>query len=476
MKAALYPRVSTEEQSKEGYSLNAQLEKMRAFCFSQGWEIYKEYVEEGRTGKNMERPQLQALLSDLQHVDVIIVYKLDRLSRNVSDINILLNTFEQNKVAFKSVTEPYDTTTAQGKLLINIFASLAQFEREQLAERTYMGMARKHEEGLRNGGRAPFGYSFVDSGALAVNEEEAKWVRFIFESFHTKGKKMITEQLNNNGVRTRTGALWNTSAVDYVVTNPVYYGALRWNYRTKKGNRTYEEIIVEGNHPPIVSKELYDSIKKVRKDRKHTGWKSRTVYPFSSVIRCKRCGHSMYGEKRKRADGSDYRFYKCAGRFQYKMCDMPVIAEDTLEQEFIKGLEYVQLDGEVPEQQDKVDVNDIKKELKKVEARKERWKELYVDGDISKKEYKEKIDDENEKENALLRSLEVTNETPTVEVINNIIHNIKTKWTDISYESRKQILSKLFETIQIECIQSHKGGRNERPVIEIKEYSLKVLA
>lgn len=472
MKVALYPRVSTEEQSKEGYSLAAQLEKMRAFCFSQGWTIYKEYVEEGRSAKDMERPQLQALLADMAYYEVVLVYKLDRLSRNVGDINYLLNTFEKNKVAFKSVTEPYDTTTSQGKLLINIFASLAQFEREQLAERTYMGMARKHEEGSRNGGRAPFGYYLDDNGNLDIDEVEAKWVRWMFESFHTKGKKMITEELNKNGVRTRTGAYWNHSAVDYVVTNPVYYGALRWNYRTKQGNRTYEEVVVEGNHPAIITKEIYDAIKKTRKDRKNTGWKSRTVYPFTSVLRCARCGHAMHGGKRSRADGSVYRFYKCAGRFEYKMCDMPVLAEDTIEQEFIKSLEYVPVETDAPDQQE-VDYVEIKKEIKRIENRKANIKDLYIDGELTKKEYKDKMESETEKENALRRSLEIQSEISTSEAINSIVENIKTKWQDISLENRKRIMTTIFDTILIECLKSHSGGLGERPVLEIKETTFK---
>jgi site-specific DNA recombinase len=468
MKAALYPRVSTEEQSKEGYSLAAQLEKMRAFCFSQGWTIYKEYVEEGRSAKDMERPKLQSLLSDVQQFDVVLVYKLDRLSRNVGDINQLLNTFEKNKVSFKSVTEPYDTTTSQGKLLINIFGSLAQFEREQLAERTHFGMARKHQEGSRNGGRAPFGYYLDDNGQLAIEDAEAKWVRWMFEAFHTKGKKMITEELNKNGIRTRTGAYWNHSAVDYVVTNPVYYGALRWNYRTKQGNRTYEEVIVEGNHPAIITKESYDEIKKKRKDRKNTGWKSRTFYPFSSVLRCARCGHSMSGGKRNRADGSVHRFYKCAGRFEYKICDMPVLAEDTIEQEFIKSLKYLPVETEAPDQE-QVDYIEIKKELKRLESRKANIKELFLDGDLTKKEYKEKMDDANEKENDLRRSLEIRSESATADAINSIINNIKTKWQDISFENRKRILTTIFDSIKIECLKSHSGGLGERPVVEIKE-------
>lgn len=253
---------------------------------------------------------MQRLMKDLERkvFDVVLVYKLDRMVRSVYYLNELLQEFEKSNVRFNSMTEHFDTTSANGRMMINIIGTLAQWEREVNSERTYVNMMQKHEQGQRNGGRAPFGYALDKDGKLVIFEEEAKWVRWMFESFHTNGKRMITEGLNKNGVRTRTGAFWNTSAVDYVVTNPVYYGALRWNYRTKQGNRTYEEVVVEGQHPAIITKELYDSIKNIRKNRKHTGWKSRTVYPFSTLLRCGRCGHSMHGEKRKRIDGSEHRF------------------------------------------------------------------------------------------------------------------------------------------------------------------------
>jgi site-specific DNA recombinase len=475
MKAAIYIRVSTEEQAKEGFSIATQKEKLTDLCKLHEWNIFDYYIDDGYSAKDLNRPDMQRLLKDIKNrsFDIIVVYKLDRMVRSVYYLNELLQVFEKSNVRFNSMTEHFDTTSANGRMMINIIGTLAQWEREVNSERTYVNMMQKHEQGQRNGGRAPFGYELNDEGNLAINEDEAKWVRWMFESFHTKGKKMITEHLNKNSIRTRTGALWNTSAVDYVITNPVYYGALRWNYRTKQGNRTYEEVIIEGDHPPIVTKEVYDDIKKVRKSRKNTGWKSRTSYPFSSVLYCHRCGKSMSGAKRKKADGSDYRFYKCSGRFEYKVCDMPVIAEDTIEQVFLESLEFVQVSTEVPEQE-KIDIQTTKKELKRIQTRKANWKELFVDGDLTKKEYKEKMDEEIEKENTLLRSLEIENETSNMEIVNEILSTLPEKWSRISFENRKRIVSQIFEKISIECIKSHKGGLGERPVIEIKEVKTNV--
>jgi site-specific DNA recombinase len=469
MKVALYTRVSTEEQAKEGFSLSAQLEKMKAFCFSQGWQIYKEFTEEGRSAKDLERPQLQSLLKEMNHFDVVLVYKLDRLSRNVSDINILLNTFEKNNVAFKSVTEPYDTTTAQGKLLINIFASLAQFERDQLAERTHMGMTRKHEEGQRNGGNAPFGYDLIN-GELVINPEESKWVKFIFDQFELKGRNVIAKELNRNGVRSKKDTLFNPSMVTYIAKNPVYYGYLRWNYRHKNGKRTYEEIIVPGKHKPIITKEQFDKVNRRMKERVNKGHKGHAIYPFTGILKCKRCGKKLNGAKRNKADGSVYRFYKCSGRFTQGICDMPVIGENVVDFEFANKLNLDDIEFQVPTEES-VDIKAIEKELKKVRSRIERLEELYIDGDIPKKKYRERLEIEQKKETELSQSLNVDNETMSPEEIKETIHDFTNDWSELSFEERKKWVHLFFDYIEIECHSNHKGG-NDTAIIEITDYAL----
>lgn len=176
------------------------------------------------------------------------------------------------------------------------------------------------------------------------------------------------------------------------------------------------------------------------------------------------------GSKRKKADGTYHRYYKCTGKGTYRICDMPVLAEDTIEQEFINSLEYVHIDIEHEEEQ--LDIKSLEKELKRVEGRIERLEELYIEGDISKKKYREKLEIEQEKETALRQSLESSHEIITPDAIHAILNNLKTDWLLISLEKRKEIIHQLFDKITVECLQSHKGGLGERPIIEFKEVSL----
>jgi site-specific DNA recombinase len=149
MKVAAYIRVSTQMQVEDGYSLSAQRERLKAFAYSQGWEIVKFYVDEGLSAKDMDRPDLQRMLKGVREgiFDIVLVYKLDRLTRSVIDLDKLLTEFSKHDVMFKSSTEVYDTTTATGRLFIRLVASMAQWERENLGERVRFGMQEKARKG-----------------------------------------------------------------------------------------------------------------------------------------------------------------------------------------------------------------------------------------------------------------------------------------------------------------------------------------
>src|SRR5690625_5198821 len=175
MKVGLYPRVSTDEQAKEGYSIDAQIKNSINFINSQGWELYDIYTDDGFSAKDLERPGMQKMIEDIKirKFDVVVVYKLDRLVRSVSDLHELLKLFDKYEVKFKSVTEMFDTTNAMGRFFITLVAAMAQWERENLAERVRFGIEQMVSEGERPGGKLPFGYT--KEGELI--EQEAETIR-----------------------------------------------------------------------------------------------------------------------------------------------------------------------------------------------------------------------------------------------------------------------------------------------------------
>lgn len=470
MKAAIYIRVSTEEQAKEGYSVKAQLEKLKAFCFSQNWEIANTYLEEGKSAKDLERPQLQKMLSELNVFDVVVVYKLDRLSRSVSDINHLLNTFEKNDVSFRSSTEPYDTTSSQGKLLINIFASLAQFEREQLAERVHFGMKQMTLEGKRAGGKAPFGYVY-ENGKLVISPVESKWVKFIFDNYKSKGQKAIAAELNNMGIKSSLGNYWRSPVVYSIATNPIYSGYIRWNYRKTGGKKTGEEIIVKGEHDPIVSKEQFDEVQEVITQRAGKGFKGHVHYPFTGLLKCARCESPMVGARKKKKHGY-HRFYRCTGRFHSGICDMPVIAEPIIEEEFLKRLELPAYNEQKIEKEAD-NTEEIQRQLAKIKKKMALIKELYTDGDYTKQEYREKLERERKKEEALTRQLRTSSSDIDYKLVNEIIHNMKAHWQHFTYEGRKEMLHTIVESLTIEVKEAHTGGPGKKTKIEITDHQMK---
>lgn len=473
MKCAIYRRVSTEMQREEGFSLEAQRSRLLSYIESQGWEFVEDYADEGVSAKNIERPALQRLIADMRKgkFEVVLVYRLDRLVRSVTDLHAMLQEFERNNVKFKSASEVFDTTSAMGRLFITMVGAMAQWERENLAERVTMGMQKKHEEGKRNGSRAPFGYDIGEDGELVPNEAEAKWVRYIFESFKTKGRKMIAKELNSLGVRSKVGALFNDYTVHYIVSNPVYYGALRWNYRKATGARTHEEIIVPGKHAPIIPKELFDEVQEVRTDRKGTGFKSDSHYPFTGLLKCARCGKPFIGAKRKKKD-SEFRFYKCVGRFNYGVCDMPVIPEDVIEEEMIQKFKKKNLSKFIKPiiRETNIDIDSLRKELERINSAEKRLKDMYKWGDLTENEYREDMDSLKESRYSIESKLVTDRPDINVERVREALEFLQSNWSILTFEERKNAINALLSSATIEVTSAVKGGPGNRPDIKITDY------
>jgi len=199
--AAGYIRVSTDEQAAEGQSLDNQLARIRAYTESQGWTLAEVYREEGFSGKNIDRPEMSRMLKDIKagRFNVILVYKVDRLTRKQKDLWYLLeDLFEANSVGFKSVIEPFDTTTAQGKAFLGMLAVFAQLERDTIAERTKDTLANKKANGQWTG-RVPFGYRVAENGKLIKDSKQQKTIAKI-RRLHRQGKsyRAISEAVGVN--------------------------------------------------------------------------------------------------------------------------------------------------------------------------------------------------------------------------------------------------------------------------------------
>jgi site-specific DNA recombinase len=459
VRVVIYIRVSTDEQAKEGYSLDAQLEKLEAFCFSQGWTIVKIYREEGESAKDINRTQLQLLLQELHLCDVVLVYKLDRLSRSVSDINNLLQTFDNNKVSFKSATEPYDTTTAQGKLLINIFASLAQFEREQLSERVRMGMEKKTKTGKWKGGMAPYGYKVVNKN-LEVNNDEVEVINKIFFLSKKHGFFTIARTLTELGYKTRNGDTWHVDTVRGIANNPVYAGYLTFSENSTEYKKSAKEKnLFDGNHQRIISREEFWELQDILEKRRSSGSKRETSnYYFSSILKCGRCGHSMSGHKSPTG-----KTYRCSGKKAGKKCTSHIIKEEYLLRTVLNQLDEIfsNIKG-VTEINDvsKTKIDQLEQELKSIQKLIKKQKSMFEADIIDIDELIEKTESLRENEKKIMSELKQLKQADPTKSDNilYISENIKSLWEYADDLERKQMVNTLFTQLVVDTVDDYKRG------------------
>ena len=257
LRCAIYTRKSSEEGLEmEFNSLDAQRDACSAYIASQrseGWlELAGHYDDGGISGGTLERPALKRLLADIEEdrVDVVVVYKIDRLSRALMDFAKLVEVFDRNDVTFVSVTQSFNTTTSMGRLTLNILLSFAQFEREVIGERIRDKVAASRKRGIWMGGYVPLGYEVKDR-KLIIKESEAAIVRMIFERFVAVGSATaLARALVTEGVRTRRGRLVDKGFLYKLLANRVYIG-----------DAVHKGTAYPGEHKPIVSRELFDRVR-----------------------------------------------------------------------------------------------------------------------------------------------------------------------------------------------------------------------
>lgn len=460
MKARSYIRVSTEEQAREGFSLKAQEDYCLQFINSQGWEFDGSYKDDGYSAKNLDRPSMKQLIDEVKEFDVLVVYRLDRLVRSVADLQHLIQLFDKHNVKFKSVTEAFDTTNAMGRFFISLVGSMAQWERENLAERTRMGLERRFLEG-HDMGRAPYGYK-KENGRFVVDPDEAPYLLRIFEMYQDVGIRKIREVFNREGVPPRSGTLWHDNHIHYILKNEAYTGKLRYGQHTR-----------EADLPRLISDELWSKTQKMierRKVKKKSA--THSVYPFSGVLVCGRCGANLIGGYSNQRNSSKiYRFYKCSGRANYANCDMPRTVEPKIERLFFSSLNWFAEDIKMPQAQGEIkpDEKSIRTELERIKKRRWKWQEAFAADAITLEELKERSEIDRQREAELKQQLEAQPEQPSItpEEFREAIKDLESVWSVATARERKEIIQTLFAEIVID-----REGNEPNSPLKIVSYQI----
>jgi len=322
VRCAIYCRKSVERGlDMEFNSLDAQREAAEAYIASQkanGWECLPEHYDDGGfSGGNMERPALKQLLADAEagKLDLIVVYKIDRLSRSLCDFAELNKMFDKWGVAFVSVTQEINTNTSTGRMMLNILMTFAQFEREISATRVKDKMAATRKKGKWIGGNVPIGYKVVDK-KLVIDEEKAPIVKRIFRRYlEIQSPKQIAWELNADGLTTLKGRPWDKPHIYRIINNCTYVGKV-----------FYEGEIWEGEHTGIIDQETWDTAQKFLKTNapcRDNTRKQESIAPLKGILRCGHCNSSMIPVKSRRW-GREYHYYHCCRDMKRSISICPV--------------------------------------------------------------------------------------------------------------------------------------------------------
>ncbi|MDB2059499.1 recombinase family protein [Clostridium perfringens] len=492
---AIYCRVSTEEQSENGYSIDEQERLLEEWCKKMGYVIYKCYSDRGISGKNIkDRPALKELLSDAKagKFDMVISWKINRVSRKLEDVLKIVNLLEKNNITFKSYSEPFETDTPAGRMQFQMMALIGEFERGTIAQNVKMGMIAKAKSGNWCGGRV-LGYDLVPNNSpeeekkgknkLEINEKEAEIVRFIFNEYSKgKGYKAITNKMNKLGYKTKKGNNFSVGSIRDILTNPVYIGEIRYNVRQnwsekRRRNINPNPIRVKGKHEAIIDRELWDKVQLILESKK--GKPSRIYdgeYPLTGILRCPKCGAGMVISRTTNtlADGTKKRIaYYCCGNWKNKgtsVCNSNTIRVDKANEHVFKKIEELVSNEAMikavvkninKERKDKVKpakrlLGDIDKELEKLDKRKRKIFEAYEDDILTKDEFQTRKNELNEKirileeeKKPLLNTIseEVSEEIP-YEFIKDILMNFsKVLNSSVSREQQKKLLHMIISEI-----------------------------
>lgn len=309
----IYIRVSTREQAEEGYSIGEQQERLIKYAEAMGWTIVKVYIDPGHSGATMDRPALQEMIANIKDVDLVLVDKLDRLSRSLYDtLYMIQKVFGDQDVSFVSRNEAFDTSTSFGRAMVGILAVFAELERERIKERMADGRNGRAKEGKWHG-QPPTGYDYdKESGVLQINAYEAIQIR---EAFDLAAQRVplleIVKSFHEKGYRTKTGT-WRVESLRGILASRAYIGEVK-----------HRGEWFPGLHTPLIDLETFDAVQVILAERSKANEKykpgKRYASPLGGLIWCKWCG-----AKYQWRSGPERSYYSCLSRCR---CD-PKLVKD----------------------------------------------------------------------------------------------------------------------------------------------------
>lgn len=381
--AGIYIRVSTEDQAREGFSLPEQEKRLRAMCEYKNYEIYKVYKDAGISAKTgNKRPAFEELKEDIvnKKCNTIVVLKLDRLTRSVYDWENIMKFLEENNAYLDCANDDINTTNANGRMVARLLTTVSQNEIERTSERTKIGLAGAIKVGnIPN--KAPFGYKHVNKKLVIDPLTKDEVIRIFNLYYEGNSYQTISNIYNEEKVFGKTN--WCDSTILRILENEIYKGD--YVHGKKTNHPTYYENVVE----PLVSKELWEECQ-VQKRKNSRNYKRDKEYLFLQKLRCPKCGRILGGNATRKKNGKVYYYYQCNA---CKITIKETKIEDAVKTLLADILEYDNVVNEffLPVLKSKIDnpKEELSKELKKLNNKKERIKKAYIDSLFTEEEFKE---------------------------------------------------------------------------------------
>lgn len=465
-KVAIYARVSTMNQAEEGYSIDGQIDSLEKYCEAMGWDVYNKYIDAGFSGGSLKRPEMTNLINDVKKglFDTVLVYKLDRLSRDVRDtLYLIKDVFNINKIDFVSIQENIDTSSAMGTLFLTLLSAIAEFEREQIKERMQLGKLGRAKSGKSmQWAKTSYGYDYIkETGTLSVNPYQALIVRKMFEWYLsgmsiTKLRDALNEQYGQDKE-------WSYRTVRVILSNPVYCG-----YNQFKGQ------IFPGTHEAIISEEDFNKTQEEIKTRQRTAAQRFNPRPFqakymlSGIAQCGYCSAPLaikLGMIRK--DGTRLVKYECKQRHPRKTkgvtvynnnakCDSGFYFKDDIEHFVLTEISKLQTDSDYIDKlfsntnQETIDRASYQKQIDKLTAKISRLNDLYIDDRISLEELQKRSSDFMAERTALEKELDADSSLKAVERKEDVRRVLDTKDIfTLDYEQQKAIARALISKVRV---------------------------